>query len=207
VPKISDDKRSDRRRQIAEAALRCFMRNGFEATSMGDIIAESGLSAGAIYLHYENKQDLIRRVVRDVFIERATELAELAKRDPLPDPAQVVREFVERMRDAAGADIRLHAWSTCLRDPEMGQLMTDYAADRHANYRNYVEAWLMWRGLPEAVAAERADGLAEVIIGICQGFVAQTSLVKGFDPEGYLRAIELIDLSGGAAIAGKGASA
>jgi hypothetical protein len=32
-------------------------------------------------------------------------------------------------------------------------------------------------------------------------------LVKGFDPEGYLRAIELIDLSGGAAIAGKGASA
>jgi AcrR family transcriptional regulator len=203
MPKITEDQRSDRRRQIAAAALRCFVRNGFEATSMGDIIAESGLSAGAIYLHYENKQDLIRKVVRDVFLERTSELAELHKRDPLPDPAQVVREFVERIHDAAGVEIRLHAWSTCLRDPELGLLMADYAAERHASYRSYVQAWLVRQGLSEALAAERADGLAELIIGICQGFVAQSALVKGFDPEGYLRAIALVDLSGGAGGAGR----
>jgi AcrR family transcriptional regulator len=174
---------------------------------MGDIIAESGLSAGAIYLHYENKQDLIRKVVTDVFVERSNELAELHRRNPLPDPAQVVREFVERIRHASGAEIRLHAWSICLRDPELGLLMADYAAERHAGYRNYLQAWLVQKGLNEAVAAERADGLAELIIGICQGFVAQSALVKGFDPEGYLRAIELVDLSGAAAAAGKGESA
>ncbi len=207
MPKISDDQRSDRRRQIAEAALRCFVRNGFEATSMGDIIAESGLSAGAIYLHYENKQDLIRKVVRDVFIERTNELSELTLRDPLPSPGRVVREFVHRISNGSGADIRLHAWSTCLRDPEMGTLMTDYAADRHAKYSEYVKVWLVTQGVSSETAADRADGLAELIIGICQGFVAQSALVKGFDPEGYLRAIDLVDFSGAGATAGRGGSA
>ena len=207
MPKISDDQRSDRRRQIAAAALLCFVRNGFEATSMGDIIAESGLSAGAIYLHYENKQDLIRKVVTDVFVERSNELAELHRRNPLPDPAQVVREFVERIRHASGAEIRLHAWSICLRDPELGLLMADYAAERHANYRNYAVTWLERHGVSAAVAADRADGLAELLIGLCQGFVAQTALVRGFDPESYLVAIGLVDFSGAGATAGKSGSA
>ena len=43
MPKISDDRRSQRRRQIAAAALRCFIRQGFEATSMADIVTDSAL--------------------------------------------------------------------------------------------------------------------------------------------------------------------
>ena len=74
---------------------------------------------------------------------------------------------------------RLHAWSTGLRDPDLCPLMADYAA-------------------------ERADGLTDLIIGICRGFVAPSALVKGFDPEGYLRGIALVDPRGAPGTAGKG---
>ena len=49
MPKVSEQHREARRDQIVDAALRCFSRKGFQRTSMADIIAESGLSAGAIY--------------------------------------------------------------------------------------------------------------------------------------------------------------
>jgi AcrR family transcriptional regulator len=46
------------RQLILEAALRCFARKGYLRTSMDDIVAESGLSKGTLYWHFENKSDL-----------------------------------------------------------------------------------------------------------------------------------------------------
>ena len=46
-----------------------------------------------------------------------------------------------------------------------------------------------------------------VVHQLGQGFFARRSLVKGLGPEGYLRAIERVDLGGAAATAGKGESA
>jgi hypothetical protein len=36
--------RQKRRREIMEAALRCFVRSGYRRSTMGDVVAESGLS-------------------------------------------------------------------------------------------------------------------------------------------------------------------
>ena len=52
MPKVSDAHRAARRRQILDAARRRFVRNGFHATSMQDIFAEAGLSAGAVYRYF-----------------------------------------------------------------------------------------------------------------------------------------------------------
>lgn len=48
-----------RRRQILDAALRCFARKGFHQTSMHEICAEAGLSAGALYRYFPSKSELI----------------------------------------------------------------------------------------------------------------------------------------------------
>ena len=52
MPKVTDEYRIAKREEIADAALRAFRRKGFQGASMADIIAESGLSAGAIYGHF-----------------------------------------------------------------------------------------------------------------------------------------------------------
>jgi AcrR family transcriptional regulator len=47
-----------RREQILTAAMACFSRTGYRATSMGDIVRESGLSVGAIYSYFASKEEL-----------------------------------------------------------------------------------------------------------------------------------------------------
>jgi len=196
MPRISDDRRADRRRQIAQAAMRCFIREGFEATSMADIITEAGMSAGAIYLHYVNKQDLVRQVIRDVLEERAGEFVELASRRPLPDPAAVIRENLQGIRrDPSKAAIQVHLWSTCAREPSLAELLEEYAGEMRRLFQGYLEAWLVESGVDGAAASVRAARLVQVVVGLRQGFVAQAALVPGFDPDTYLDALDLIDFS------------
>ncbi len=59
MPKISEQQRQARRDQILAAVWRCFLRKGVHGTSMEDLIRESGLSAGAVYLYYKSKHELI----------------------------------------------------------------------------------------------------------------------------------------------------
>ena len=196
MPKISDDRRSQRRRQIAQAALRCFIRQGFEATSMADIVTESGLSAGAIYVHYESKQDLVEQVIRDVLAERNQAFSELTRRDPVPDPGSVISEVAEGVRaDPSKAAIQVHLWSACLRDPALGAVFEEFSTELRRLFQGYLEAWLTQQGFAAEEAALRAGPLAQVVIGIRQGFVVQQALVPGFDAQAYLTALGWLDFA------------
>src|SRR5215212_3411144 len=58
MPKISAAHEQQRRDQILTAAMACFARQGYHATSMDDVVRESGLSVGAIYSYFPSKEDL-----------------------------------------------------------------------------------------------------------------------------------------------------
>ena len=58
MPKISAAHEQQRRDQILAAAMSCFARQGYHATSMDDVVRESGLSVGAIYTYFSSKEDL-----------------------------------------------------------------------------------------------------------------------------------------------------
>ena len=51
--------RDEQKRQlIIETATRLFSGKGFHATSIQDIVSESGLSVGTIYLYFANKEEI-----------------------------------------------------------------------------------------------------------------------------------------------------
>ena len=58
MPRITEEHERKRREQILAAAMECFARDGYRATSIEDIVHESGLSVGAIYTYYSSKEDL-----------------------------------------------------------------------------------------------------------------------------------------------------
>ena len=62
MPKVTEEHRLAKHDEILDAALRAFSRKGFQATSMAEIIAESGMSAGAIYRYFASKADIVRGV-------------------------------------------------------------------------------------------------------------------------------------------------
>jgi AcrR family transcriptional regulator len=80
----------DRRAQIAEVASELFADRGFQSVKMDDIAAASGITARAIYRHFENKQDLLSCVLlgeQSPLIEVTAEL----DREPPEDVALAAR--------------------------------------------------------------------------------------------------------------------
>jgi AcrR family transcriptional regulator len=61
------DVSEERRGQIIEAALACFTRKGYVNTTMDDIVAESGLSKGAIYWYFKSKDDVFQAAFTSMF--------------------------------------------------------------------------------------------------------------------------------------------
>src|SRR5215213_567301 len=49
--------------KIHSAAVRLFTRKGLGATSVQDIAASAGISAGLLYRHYKSKEDLFSALV------------------------------------------------------------------------------------------------------------------------------------------------
>ena len=58
MPKIAEQARAARREQIIAAALACFARAGYHATTMADVAAQAGVSKGTPYLYFESKEAL-----------------------------------------------------------------------------------------------------------------------------------------------------
>lgn len=75
-PKVSEEHREYRRRKILEAAIRVFKRKGFEKTTMQDIVDESGMSRGGVYLYFSNREDLFKELI-NIFDKQQVEEIDL----------------------------------------------------------------------------------------------------------------------------------
>jgi AcrR family transcriptional regulator len=58
VPKVSPDQLAETRRGILDAARRAFARHGYEGATVKVLEAETGLSRGAIFHHFKDKDAL-----------------------------------------------------------------------------------------------------------------------------------------------------
>ncbi len=56
-----------RRNQICDAALSLFLEKGFDATTIRDICARSGVNQASIYDYIANKNDILRRLLNKLW--------------------------------------------------------------------------------------------------------------------------------------------
>ena len=72
MPKVSAEHKEARREQILAGAQRTFARHGYEGATVARLEEETGLSRGAIFNYFENKEALFVALVRrssDRFVE------------------------------------------------------------------------------------------------------------------------------------------
>ncbi len=166
MPKVSDEHLAARRRQILEAAARCFARDGFHRTSMQDIVRESGISAGLVYRYFTGKDDMITAIVTDWHEQRAARLA--------PDPATA---YLDLLRSVGRDDSRLgvQVWAEALRSPEILAL---------------VKAGVDGPRAAAAAVLGGDDAMARVLVAIYQGLVLQTAWDEPVDPATFATAVK-----------------
>ena len=108
MPKVTDEHKEMRREQILDAARRCFARYGYEGATVARLEEETGLSRGAIFNYFENKDALFveialetSRRLTDVWLERGFRavLDTIVAEDP--DWLSVQFEAVRRVRTDA----------------------------------------------------------------------------------------------------------
>jgi AcrR family transcriptional regulator len=105
MPKISDERRTERREQILAAARRCFAEHGYEGATVVRLEEATGLSRGAIFNYFESKQKLFlelawrddERLIR-LWLEKGWEAAlrEVTAEDP--DWLGVYLEITRKVR-------------------------------------------------------------------------------------------------------------
>ena len=105
MPKVSSEHKQRRREEILEAAQRVFARHGYEGATVRRLEEETGLSRGAIFSYFENKDALFVAVVAEssdrlvgIWLERGFRalLDALANEDP--DWLSVQFEAARRIR-------------------------------------------------------------------------------------------------------------
>jgi AcrR family transcriptional regulator len=72
---------ASRRGEILEAAKRLFTEEGFEHATMRRIAAEVGVSPTAIYLHFADKEAILKAIAEDFFAELLVVLKGTAERE------------------------------------------------------------------------------------------------------------------------------
>jgi AcrR family transcriptional regulator len=109
MPKISEERKVERREQILEGARRCFAENGYEGATVAKLEHEIGLSRGAIFNYFPSKEDLfVELAVRD-----SARMSEIWVADGLE---AVVREVVEL--DPAWLSVYLELFRRLRTDPD-----------------------------------------------------------------------------------------
>jgi TetR/AcrR family transcriptional regulator, transcriptional repressor of aconitase len=194
MPKVSDAHRDARRDQITAAALRAFAEKGFQRTSMADIIAESGLSAGAIYLHFESKQQIAVATARVVVGHRRDEIAERLRRGPLPDPHELIAIIMSGLqREIRDSRLLVQMWAAAVTDPEIGGIVTEIIDQLRGQFLPYLTRWAIERrGSAPDDAAAWARTVMPALLGLSQGYIVQAAVVPDFVSDDYLAAVRTL---------------
>jgi AcrR family transcriptional regulator len=191
MPKVSEAHRSAQREKIVAAALRCFARTGYQRTSMADIVAESGTSAGTLYLYFSGKQELIRAVATRVLDSRRDELTALGADHALA-PAEIIATVLEGIGQEGFEQVLVQLWAEATIDPEVGRVVHEVFGRLHATITEALTGWA--RAHPDEVEGRPdtwAKQLAPVLLSLGPGFILQRALIPEFDTAGYLDALVL----------------
>jgi TetR/AcrR family transcriptional regulator, transcriptional repressor of aconitase len=135
VPRVSQDQLDARRREILAGARTCFARHGYEGATVRRLEEETGLSRGAIFHHFRDKESLFLAVAED---DAAAMVATVAEHGLV----QVMRDLLGRAAETSGPD----------EEPEVaGWLGTQLEVSRRL--RTDPEFAKRWAARSEAISA------------------------------------------------------
>ncbi|MEV6110690.1 TetR/AcrR family transcriptional regulator [Streptomyces sp. NPDC051940] len=188
MARVSQEHLDARRRQIIDGARRVFTRRGFHATSMQDILKETGLSAGAVYRYFRGKDEIIAAVADGAFTALREAFLSAVRDEPLRPLEDVLSGVIAMALEEEGPggeqpagpmagqafpQLVLQVWGEALGSEPLSEIL-------HNGYKGMREAWGELIGAYQEAGVLRsdvpADDIARALIAMCQGLLAQHAL-------------------------------
>ena len=179
MPKVSEEYKKNRRSQIIDVARECFIKHGYQKTSMNEIIAATGLSAGAIYNHFGSKNDIMLEAAR-------LDLAPFT-RVRADKPWDYVLGGLRLLDATKTRRFLLATWGEAVSSPDISAVVTEQLTDlRDMALDRYRE----WGSRELDFTEEELDGWLDVIgaavLSVLTGYVVQTQLLGKEKRDAYL---------------------
>ncbi len=185
MPRLTPERRAMRRDQVLRAAVRCVIRSGFQGLTMSEVIAESGLSAGAVYGYFASKDALLAAVadqqlggldaVLDDFLRASTS-------GPPATPAEVLRaltEVVAAMKHTPDGDLSVavvQVWGEAVLGGTVRDIMRPRLHEVESRLVLLAERW-------RAAGLTRPDSdprhVARVVMALLPGYMLQQLVLDG----------------------------
>jgi AcrR family transcriptional regulator len=183
MPKVTEEHIQARRRQILDAARRCFARQGLHRTTMQDIFGEAELSAGAVYTYFGGKGEIVWAIADEVFGQIRHELSETESLEDAFDRLMAVFDYVDGQPDLLPMLVAF--WAEAMREPTL------MAAIRRAVDHE--------RKRIAAVAAadhDDPDATARAVIALLHGLMLQRCWYPRMDVGAYKTAARALVAGG-----------
>jgi AcrR family transcriptional regulator len=185
---------ADARAALLAAAAELFAERGYRGASVDEIAERAGYSKGALYWHFQSKDELFFALMDQSVDAPTREMIALLQdappeHDMAPEASARLVELVSRQRDLLLLDHEY--WAQAVRDPE---LRSRYAARRdelRAALGKALQLRLAHLGAPALEMA--ADKMATVIMGLAAGLAQERLIDAGAVPDELLgKAIVLL---------------
>jgi AcrR family transcriptional regulator len=196
MPKLSDQLWNARRRHVLVSAFRCFARDGFHATTIDDVVAESGWSSSVVYRYVRGKDELIAAAVDESLSEVGTIVDGLLTRTPVPTPQQSVQAIIDLLDDTKNdrsyhlAALIIQTWAEALRSPDLGETARVAWARNRKQISVLAGRWKQEGYLPDAMGAPDA---AAMLVLIISGIVVDETHLGGESARGALRRMRMFE--------------
>lgn len=197
MPRVSDEHLAARRQQILEAARRCFLRNGFHATSMQDVIAEAGLSVGAVYRYFKSKHEIVSEIAEQTTGGLNAALTQIAHHQPPYSLDESMERVLEIIDSQTGPDgmyrMALQVWAETVRDAAVAEMIA-------GKYRTIRETFVLIarqaRDAGELPPDADTEAVGAVLFGLIPGYALQRVLIGEPDRRTYLAGVRTLLVAG-----------
>jgi TetR/AcrR family transcriptional regulator, transcriptional repressor for nem operon len=155
-----------------EAAMACFWRRGYEATSMRDLASSMGISGPSLYNAFGDKRALFAAAL-ERYLDHWTR-ARIKRLEASLPPKERVHRFIEEIierslndRERRGCFLINSALEVAPHDRELGALIADRLSEIESFFRRSIKA-AQSEGVtpPHLVAKDLARLLLGVLLGI-----------------------------------------
>ena len=166
---IDPRKHEERRREILQAARRCFARDGLRGASISEICAEAKISPGHLYHYFESKEAIVAAMTEATMAEADTHLDLMAQSD---DPIGTLVAKIESTRakhsDAAHFLV-FDMLAEAGHNPSIAKILRDHSQALRSRFAGYLRAGQQGGKIDPSLDADLA---AAVLMSAVEGVKA-----------------------------------
>jgi AcrR family transcriptional regulator len=175
----------DARATLVDAAGRVFAKHGYAGSSMDQIAEEAGFSKGALYWHFDGKEDLFFALVEERFDRPFAAIVGLLESAP-PDQdvsVEASRTLLELLQGGRETVLlEQEFWALAVRDPKLRRRR----AERQKRLRDALAAALTARAksLGTPAVAEASERMATAYLALANGMAMEKLIDPDSVPDG-----------------------